>query len=166
MDFDSLLSAYKSKACILSVDKLSDDRYGNIRIVAGNQAHCEDMLRTMNREFIPNSPYAEYFPENRNFEDFCYRSAILGQPLHTYVQLPQMGLWLNMFLLPLESDEEDKGYCLYTYDVTFKADSEQQASVSADTSSVVLQTCIKLRGSTNIRAAIGEVVDDIRKKQS
>lgn len=163
MDFDSLLSAYKSKACILSVDKLSDDRYGNIRIVAGNQAHCEDMLRTMNREFIPNSPYAEYFPENRNFEDFCYRSAILGQPLHTYVQLPQMGLWLNMFLLPLESDEEDKGYCLYTYDVTFKADSEQQASVSADTSSVVLQTCIKLRGSTNIRTAIGEVVDDIRK---
>ena len=45
-----------------------------------------------------------------------YRSAILGQPMHTYVPLPQMGLWLNMFLLPLTSDRENTGYCVYIYD--------------------------------------------------
>lgn len=162
MDFDKLLSGYKTKACILSVDVYPDDRYGNIRIVAGNKPHCDDMLRTMQKEFIPDSPYAEYLPENKNFEDFCYRSAILGQPLHTYVALPFMNLWLNMFLLPLESDKENTGYCLYSYDVAPKADAEQRASLSADTAATVLQTCIKLRGSSNIKETIGEVIEDIR----
>ena len=162
MDFDKLLSGYKSKACVISVDVYPDDRYGNIRIVAGNKPHCEDMIRTMHKEFIPGSPYAEYLPENKNFEDFCYRSAILGQPLHTYVPLPFMNLWLNMFLLPLESDKENTGYCLYSYDVAPQADAEQRASLSADTAATVLQTCIKLRGSSNTRATINEVISDIR----
>ena len=162
MDFDKLLSGYKTKACVLSVDSYPDERFGNIRIVAGNKPHCEDMLRTMRKEFIPGSPYAEYFPEDKNFEDFCYRSAILGQPLHTYVELPFMNLWLNMFLLPLESDKENTGYCLYSYDVAPKADAEQRASLSADTAATVLQTCIKLRGSGNIKETIGEVIEDIR----
>ncbi len=162
MDFDKLLSGYKSKACVISVDVYPDDRYGNIRIVAGNKPHCEDMIRTMQKEFIPDSPYTEYLPENKNFEDFCYRSAILGQPLHTYVPLPFMNLWLNMFLLPLESDKENTGYCLYSYDVAPQADAEQRASLSADTAATVLQTCIKLRGSSNIKETIGEVINDIR----
>ena len=162
MDFDKLLSGYKSKACVISVDVYPDDRYGNIRIVAGNKPHCEDMIRTMHKEFIPGSPYAEYLPENKNFEDFCYRSAILGQPLHTYVPLPFMNLWLNMFLLPLESDKENTGYCLYSYDVAPQADAGQRASLSADTAATVLQTCIKLRGSSNTRATINEVISDIR----
>ncbi|MBQ1575056.1 MAG: sensor domain-containing diguanylate cyclase [Clostridiales bacterium] len=162
MEFDKLLSGYKTKACVLSVDSYPEDRYGNIRIVAGNKPHCEDMLRTMCKEFIPGSPYAEYLPEDKNFEEFCYRSAILGQPLHTYVELPFMNLWLNMFLLPLESDKENTGYCLYSYDVAPKADAEQRASLSADTAATVLQTCIKLRGSGNIKETIGEVIEDIR----
>ena len=162
MDFDKLLSAYKSKACIMSVDKLPDDRYGNIRIVAGNKAHCDDMLASMHKEFVPDSPYMEYLPEDKNFEDFVYRCGILGQPLHTYVALPFMNLWLNMFLLPLESDKEGTGYCLYSYEVTPNADAEQRASLSADTASAVLKACIKLRGSTNIKESVQEVVDDIR----
>ncbi len=163
MDFERLLSGCKAKACVMSVDILPDDRYGNIRIVAGNKAHCDDMMATMHKEFIPGSPYAEYFPQNNNFEDFCYRSALLGQPLHTYVALPFMNLWLNMFLLPLESDKEGTGYCLYTYEVTPNADAEQRASLSADTSATVLQTCIKLRGSVDIKKAMHEVIEDIRK---
>ena len=163
MDFEKLLSGYKNKTCIISVEKFPNDQYGNIRIVEGNKAHYDDMLNVMHHPFIPDSPYEEYLPQNRNFEDFCYRSAILGQPLHTYVQLPQMGLWLNMFLLPLESDKENTGYCIYSYDVTPHADSEQQASLAADTSSAVLQTCIKLRGSDNTRESLDEVIEDIRK---
>jgi len=163
MDFEKLLSGHKNKACIMSVEKLPDDRYGNIRIVAGNAAHCDDMLKMMQRPFIPYSPYEMYFPKDKNFEDFCYKSAILGKTLHSYVELPQMGLWLNMFLLPLESNKEDTGYCLYSYEVTPQVDSEQRASLSADTSSLVLQTCIKLRGSNNKRAVFNEVVEDIRR---
>ena len=162
MNFEQILSAYRSKACILSVETYPDGGYGNIRIAAGNQEHCDEMARVMHRPFIPDSPYEQYLPQDMNFEDFCYRSAILGQPLHTYVPLPQMGLWLNMFLLPLVSDRENTGYCVYIYDVTPEADSGQRADVSAETSAAVLKTCIKLRASNNTQEALREVVGDIR----
>ncbi|SMC76807.1 diguanylate cyclase (GGDEF) domain-containing protein [Oscillospiraceae bacterium] len=163
MDFERLLSGYRSKTCIMSVERFPDGKYGNIRIVAGNKAHCDDMANVMHNPFVPDSPYEKYFPQNRNFEDYCYRCSFMGQPLHTYVSLPQMGLWLNMFLLPLESDREDIGYCIYIYDVTPEVDTQQRASLSADTSATVLETCIKLRGSDDIPATFAEVVDDIRK---
>ncbi|MBP5491622.1 MAG: GGDEF domain-containing protein [Clostridiales bacterium] len=163
MYFEILLSGYKNKTCIMSVDLLADGQFGNIRIVEGNKAHYDDMLQTMRRPFVPDSPYEAYFPKDKNFEDYCYRCAILGQPLHAYVRLPQMNLWLNMFLLPLESNKEGTGYCIYSYDVTPNADTEQRANLSADISNSVLQTCIKLRGSTNIHQTFTEVVEDIRK---
>ena len=164
MDFEQLVSAYKCKTCIISVEKFPDGTYGNIRIAAANKPHCDDMEKTFNRPFIPDSPYAQYLPEDKNFEDFMYRSACLGQPLHTYVHLEHMGLWVNMFLLPLESDKENIGYCLYSYDIMPYADSEQQASLAADTSSSVLETCIKLRGSNraNIRQIFQEIIEDLR----
>jgi len=162
MNFEQILDAYNTKACILSVETYPDGGYGNIRIAAGNRAHCDEMARVMHRQFVPDSPYEQYLPQNMNFEDFCYRSAILGQPMHTYVPLPQMGLWLNMFLLPLTSDRENTGYCVYIYDVTPEADSGQRADVSAETSAAVLKTCIKLRGSNNTQEALREVVGDIR----
>ena len=162
MDFDKIIERYTNKACIISVERFEDGTYGNIRLVAGNKAHCDDMLHVMNRPFIPDSPYEEYLPQNKNFEDYCYRSAFLGQSLHTYVSLPQMGLWLNMYLHSLESDKENTGYCVYIYDVSPNVDSEKQASLSADTSAAVLKTCIKLRGAGDIRQTFREVVEDIR----
>ena len=142
MDFEAMLSGFKSKTCVMSVERFANGDYGNIRIAAGNQAHCDDMLHTMRRPFVPGSPYAEYFPQNKNFEDFCCRSAFYGESLHSYVRLPQMDLWLNMTLLPLDSDQENIGYCIYSYEVTPYANSEQRASLSADTASAVLQTCL------------------------
>lgn len=162
MDFDSLIKGYKSKTCIVSVERFPDGHFGNIRLAAGNKAHCDDMANVMHHPFVPDSPYEEYLPQNKNFEDFCVRCAFSGQPLHSYVRLPQMGLWLNMFLLPLESDKENIGYCIYSYDVTPVADTEQQVSLSADTSSAVLKTCIKLRGATDIKQKFSEVIGDIR----
>ena len=163
MDFDKLISEYKSKTCVMSVEKLPDGQCGQIRIVAGNKAHCDDMRNMMHKEFIPDSPYYEYFPQDRNFEDYCYRCVTQGQSLQAYVSLPQMGLWLNMILIPLESDREDIGYCIYTYDVAPEVDAGKRATLGADSSSAVLETCIKLRGSTDIRATFAEVVGDIRK---
>ena len=164
MNFEHLLSGHKSRACIISVEKYADGSYGNIRIAAANKAHCDDMVNTFHRPFIPDSPYAQYLPEDKNFEDFMYRSACLGEQLHTYVNVERMGIWVNMFLLPLESDKENVGYCLYSYDVKPFADSEQQASLAADTASAVLENCIKLRGADkdNIRQVFGEIIEDLR----
>ena len=47
MDFEQLLSAFQGKTCVMSVEAFPDGHYGNIRIVAGNQAHCDDMLQTI-----------------------------------------------------------------------------------------------------------------------
>ena len=162
MNFDVLLSAYKSKACIMSVEVFPDGDYGNIRIVAGNQAHCDDMLHTIKRPFVPDSPYELYFPKNKNFEDYCYRCAVMGQPLHSYVSLPQMDLWLNMILLPLVSDKDNIGYCVYSYDVTLYTSFERRTCLSADTSSAVLQTCLKLRETGDFLKKAREVIEDIR----
>ena len=160
MDFDNLLSHYKAKACVVSVEFFPDGTYGNIRVVAGNKAHCDDMAG-LNHPFEPGCPYEACFPKNPNFEDHCYRCIRDGKPLHAYVDLYMMDLWLNMFLLPLDSDQENVGYCLYCYDVAPKADSSAMADISADTAADVLKACIKLRGSDDVKKAFHEVAEDI-----
>ena len=162
MDFDQILSHYKAKACVISVELFPDGTYGNIRVVAGNKAHCEDMLALTHQPFVPGSPYELCFPKNQNFEDHCFRCIQSGKPIHAYVNLYMMGLWLNMFLLPLDSDCENVGYCVYCYDVAPKADSTAMADLSAETASDVLNTCIKLRGTDNVEQAFQEVVENIR----
>ena len=161
MDFDQLLAHHKSKACVVSVDLFPDGTYGNIRVVAGNKAHCDD-LASRHLQFEPGCPYEACFPKNPNFEDYCFRCVRDGKPLHAYVDLYMMGLWLNMVLLPIDSDSENIGYCIYCYDVAPKADSTAMSDLSADTASAVLNTCIKLRGSTDIRQTFQEVVEDVR----
>ena len=160
MNFDVLLSHYRAKACVVSVEFFPDGTYGNIRVVAGNKAHCDDMA-ALNHPFEPGCPYEACFPKNPNFEDHCFRCIRDGKPLHAYVDLYMMGLWLNMFLMPLDSDQENIGYCIYCYDVAPKADSSAMADLSADTAADVLKACIKLRGSQNIRQAFQEVIEDI-----
>lgn len=162
MSFDEILKHYKTKTCIMSVDKLENGRYGNIRVAAGNQAHCDDILHLTGHPFVPGCPYEMCFPKNMNFEDFCYRSAICGEPMHSYVSLYELGLWLNMFMIPLESDDENTGYCIYSYEVTPQPNTEKMSDIAADSAATVLQTCIKLRGAVDFKKALNEVIDDIR----
>ena len=149
MDFDSLLSKYKAKACVVSIDFYEDETYGNIRILDGNKAHYDDMA-AIGHPFVPNSPYEAYFPKNRNFEDYCFRCTRSGRPQHAYVELYTMGLWLNMFLIPIESDKPNTGYCIYVYDVSPKVDSDAMVDLSGDVASEVLKACVKLRSSNDI----------------
>ena len=162
MDFDKILSHYRSNACVISVELFPDGSYGNIRVVAGNKVHCDHMEALTHHPFVPDSPYEMCFPKNQNFEDHCFRCVQSGKPLHAYVNLYMMGLWLNMFLMPLDSDRENIGYCVYCYDVAPKADSSTMADLSAETASYVLNTCIKLRGTDNVKQTFQEVVEDIR----
>ncbi|MBQ2107129.1 MAG: hypothetical protein II475_00405, partial [Bacteroidales bacterium] len=112
---------YKTKTCILSVEDMGEGRYGNIRIAAGNKAHADDILKLTGHPFEPGCPYEMCFPKDLNFENFVYRSAICGEPMHSYVSLYQMGLWLNMFMIPLDYTEGNTCYCIYSYDVFVEA---------------------------------------------
>ena len=66
MSFDELLKRYKAKTCILSVEKLDDKHFGNIRVVAGNKAHCNDIEQITGHPFEPGCPYEMCFPKNPN----------------------------------------------------------------------------------------------------
>ena len=170
MDYQKIVDGLGTLTCVMSVEKFPDGSYGNIRIVAANKAYIESIEanpdpnapEAYKKQFIPNSPYEDYFPKDMNFEDFCFRAAILKQPMHTYVHPERFDIWFNIFMMPLESDEENIGYCTYTYEVNTKADTNEMTNLSIETSSDVLKTCIKLRGSEDFKKTMNEIIEDIR----
>lgn len=169
MDYQKYVDYIQPMTCVLSVEKLPNGSHGKIRIVAGNRAYVDSIenptiLPDMKpQKFIPNSEYTDYLPRDLNFEDFCYRSAILGQPLHTYVHPDRFDVWFNLFMMPLESDDENVGYCAYTQELSHKANVSKMTQLSYETASDVLNTCIKLRGTDDFDQTIYEVISDIRK---
>ena len=164
MDFEKLVSGHKSMTCVISVEEFPDGSYGNILMAEANSLLRADAETVFHRPFVPNSPYYYYLPQDKNFEDFMYRCAFKGKPLHTYVHVEKMGLWVNMFLLPLESDKENVGYCLYSCDISPYADTEQQASLAADTATTALEVSLKLRGAdkVNYRQIFDEIIEELR----
>ena len=162
MEYNSILNNFKGKACIISVEKYPEDKYGNIRVVAANKAHAEEVERVWGHSFEADSPYEMSFPKNLNFEDNCYRSAILGQELHSYSDVKDFEVWAELYFLPLESDSENKGYCLFSYTLSSKANAFVRADVAPDVASAVLTSFIKLHGENDFKQCIMEVLKDLR----
>lgn len=168
MDFQAIVDGFSAATCVISVEKKSDGSYGQIRIVTGNKPYInsieihEDCPRMLSDKFIPNSDYKRYFNRDLNFEDFCYRSAVLKQSLHSYVHPERYDYWFNIFALPLESDDENLGYCIYSQEVTRRTNVQEMAKLSYETSSAVLKTCIKLRESDDFEQTMANIIKDIR----
>ena len=169
MDFKKFVDMIDMMTCVISVETKEDGSYGDIRIVTGNAAYVAsiehanpDAPKMLTNKFVPNSLYQTYLPQDLNFEDFCFRCAVLKQPMHTYVHPERFDFWFNLFMMPL-GDEGNIHYCTYSQVVTRNADSQQMSNTSASTATEVLNTCIKLRGATNFQHTMDEVITDIRK---
>ena len=162
MVFNDLIDGYEGKACVISVDIFSDGKYGNIRIVAANQAHADEVQRVWGRGFEAGSPYEMNFPKNLNFEDDCYKSAVLGQELHSYSDVKEFGVWAELYFLPLKSDIPNKGYCLFSYKLSHKPNAYIRADVEPEVASAVLASFIKLYGENDFKECIMEVLKDLR----
>lgn len=169
MDFQSFVDMIEVMTCIISVETKEDGSYGDIRIVTGNNAYINsiehanpDVPQMMTNKFVPNSLYQTYFPTDLNFEDFCFRCAVLKQPMHTYIHPERFDFWFSLYMMPL-GNEGNIHYCTYSQVVSKYADSEQMSNTSASIATDVLNTCIKLRGSTNFQHTMDEVISDIRK---
>ena len=168
MDFQKFVDTFTTATCVISVEKLPDNDYGEIRIVTGNKAYVDSIEqvgegpRLMLNKFIPNSEYQKYFPKDLNFEDFCYKSAILKQPQHSYVHPDRYDFWFDLFSLPLESDDEKLAYCTYTQVVSHKPNTEKMSNLSYDTSSDVLSACLKLKSSDDFNTAVKDLVQRLR----
>ena len=88
MKFQSVVDGIDAMSCVVSVEKLENGHYGDIRIVTGNRAYIDSIenptpgTHMLTTEFVPNSIYTRYFTQDLNFEDYCYRSAVQKKCLH------------------------------------------------------------------------------------
>ncbi|MBO4696314.1 MAG: GGDEF domain-containing protein [Lachnospiraceae bacterium] len=167
MDFQAFVDQIDAMTCVISVEMLDNGSYGDIRLVAGNQAYVQsiesvwDGPQLMSNKFVPGSLYQNYFPKDLNFETVCYRAAVEKVPVHTYVHPDRFDFWFNLFLLPLKN-EGNLYYCTYTQEVTHNADTKMMSNISQSTASAVLNTCIKLHGTEDFSVSIRKVIEDIR----
>jgi diguanylate cyclase (GGDEF)-like protein len=168
IDFQSMTDSIEAATCIIAVEVRDDGSCGGLRIVTGNKAYIDSIEHpqgdySMKKStFVPNSLYTDYLPRDLNFEDFCLRSAVQKKCLHSYVKPNQMPIWFNMTFIPAGSAEENIHYCMYSMEVNFTADTKTMSNVSQELASDVLETCIKLRGTTDFLKTMHEVVSDIR----
>ena len=168
MRFQSVVDGIDAMTCVVSVEKLENGRYGDIRIVTGNRAYIDSIenpvpgTQMLTNEFVPNSIYTRYFTQDLNFEDFCYRSAVQKKCLHSYAHPDRMDVWFNMTFLPLGPDDGNICYCTYTMEINIEANTERLSNVSGELASAVLETSLKLSGSRDFKATMDDVIKDIR----
>ncbi|SDA24009.1 diguanylate cyclase (GGDEF) domain-containing protein [Ruminococcus sp. YE71] len=168
-DLTEFSNYIKPIACVISVEMFPDGSYGNIRIVTGNDAYLasgknygDDVTAVHHVEFIPDQPYERYILKDLNFEEYCYRSAVLGETLHSYIHPEKLPFWLYLTVMPLNSDKENIYYCLYSQEISQRTNYSYLTNIAPDISAQVLQICIKLRGTDDFMTTMDEVIGDIR----
>lgn len=173
MDYQKIADSFISPACILSVEK-KDDGYGEIRFVAGNKVFA-DMIREVYVQknpdlsymgggaFFAGALYTDFIPHNRNFEDVCYRTAIKKNEIHTGAHIGDGRIWIDIYSMPLNCEDEEHGYCVQVLSPGESGDTLPNKYISTTTSNDVLNTCIKLHKANNLKEAIGNVIYEIRR---
>jgi len=164
---------FDTMTCILSVEKKPNGGHGVIRMVTGNDKYIDsvalaaggvEMDSDQKAEFVPNSEYTRYIPKDLNFEDVCYRCAVMKQPIHNVVRATRYPFDIIAFMMPLESDDENLGYCTYTQILLPKSDENLLSQkLSEETATEVLNTCIKLREDKPFTEIMQSVIEDIRR---
>ena len=168
MDFQTVVDSISTAACVVSVEKISDDNYGTIRIVTGNRIYIDSIEKPMGGvemlvgKFVPNSEYTNYLNRDLNFEDSCFNAAVKKKCLHAYAHPARFDVWFNMSFIPLGPDDGNICYCLYIMEVSFKHDAKRMSTISSDIATSVLETCIKLRSPDDFRVTMNDVCEDIR----
>ena len=161
MDFQSLVDSFSQAAVVISVEKKEEGKYGDIRFVAGNATY-----KALTPNFYENAIYSDIIPKEPNYEDFCYRCAVLKQHLHAYVDTKSMDTWVDGTYIPLDSsvDTDKLSYMIFTFYFTKNPDAERMSDLSMESANFVVQTCINLRGADNFVEAMNKVIADIQEK--
>jgi len=171
MNFQKLVDNFYAPTCVISVEKIPDGGYGEIRIVTGNQKYLEPFEHPVyshnstpiaENKFVPNSLYEKYVPKDLGFEDICYRASVQKKPLHTYVHLSYINLWFDIFAMPVEYEEGNLCYCIYTAIPCSANEVSLSSGNSGRAYEDVLKTCIKLHQTDDMKKIMQEVVHDIR----
>ncbi len=160
MDFSEYIKNVSSAACVVSVERLPDGDFGEVRIVVGN----DEYQRQMGPGYRPNIPYYELVPKERKFEHFVFTSAFEKKQIHTYVESVSLGMWMDQIYIPLESDKENVGYCMFSFEFTNKADPDRMGNVSMETASSVIKSCAVFRTAPTFKEAVDSVLRELYEK--
>lgn len=174
MDFQSFADAFFSPTCVVSVEKAPDGGYGEIRLVTGNKKYTDMMVLRIKTNpefedsgseavFVPNRLYTYYFPQNRSFDEVCYRAAVEKKEVHTYAHISNVDIWFDIYVMPIDYEDGDICYCTYTSTPTKNADSLLDTVNTSQISNDVLKTCIKLHKANNLEEAMKSVISEIRR---
>ena len=126
-----MCNSIRHKACVLSIKKTSEGD-AEIRIVDGNEAYLRSFTMDSyeKHEFVPNSLYTDYLPKNLNFEEYCFRSAVKKELLHSYAYPENFHAWMHMLFIPLSYETEELSYCLYIMEISQEFNAAQILEIS------------------------------------
>ena len=161
MDYKSFISGFKGIACILAVDLNVEHGENRYLVVDGNEAYKRSVVKNI-EDFETNVPYTRYIAKAANFETLCETCAKTGKPIHTYFDIEKFNCWMEVFYLPLESDDPNRKLVLFSYEMNIKADIDKLATISSEAATNVIKTCLRLRETTDFRESMQEVIKDIR----
>jgi diguanylate cyclase (GGDEF)-like protein len=166
MNFRDLCNSINNTACVISVRKTATG-YDEIRIVDGNDKYLasfktEDDYYNTN-QFIPNSIYTKYLEKNLNFEDYCYRSAVKKELLHSYAYPEHYKAWFHMLFIPLEYETNELSYCLYIMEINDVFNPENLANSTGEFDNNVLKSTLQMANTKDFKSSLKSVTREIRK---
>ena len=160
MNFEELVNTYAIPACIVSVEKKGEDKYGEIRIIAANPGYIKD--NHLPEDVVFGDLYDKYAPNDKNFELFAFSCAVKKENLHAYVHPDRWDIWLDCNWIPLSMHDGDIYYMVYTMEMSDTMDARKLTNREADVTSDVLHTCIKLHKGDNFAETMRQVAIDIK----
>ena len=161
MNYSDLVNSVRGISCILSLRKSADNGSDEITITAANKDYLASVNK-LDEEFVPNRPYTYYIVRDTNFEALAVNCITAGKISHQYVNAGLYEAWLDIYMIPLEKDEEGNGYCLFSYEMTQRSDAEKMVKVSVQTAYSVLKTCIRFRENNGFKETLDSIVKDLR----
>ena len=160
MNFQELVNTYAIPACIVSVEKKGEDKYGEIRIIAGNAGYIRD--NHLPEDVVFGDLYDKYAPNDKNFEYFAFKCAVHKENLHAYVHPDRWDIWLDCNWIPLSMHDGNIYYMVYAMEMSATMDARKLTNREADVTSDVLHTCIKLHKGDNFEETMRQVAIDIK----
>lgn len=161
MNYGPVVEHMKKIASVLSVKINSDGSCGDICLEAANDLYLKS-VNVSREDFRPGKPYTNYIPKDLNFEAMSYRCVLEQRMIHSYVNAEFYNAWMELYLMPMDSEDVDKKYFMFSYDMSPKVDANVLADISPDIASRVIRTTLKLRETDDFKKSIRGIMDDIR----
>ena len=161
MDYNDVACKQKRIAAVLSVRIEPDGGRGEICLEAANDIYLES-VNVKREDFVPGKPYYNYVPKDRNFEEMSYSCVRECRIVHAYVDAEFYHSWMEVVMMPLLSDEPDKEYYLFSYDMHAKVDASRLSDISPDIALNVIRTSLRLKEAGDFHMAMDSIIRDIR----